>query len=108
MTTDLEDVTRALNDWDGNVMGTQILMFMSFPVFSSGAAFVTLAFPVGDEPPAWNPICYHQAWTSLFLTINIRSNAESLNDILSLGYRLVSTSDNGKIFGEDLSTDVYT
>ena len=77
MTTDLEDVTRALNDWDGNVMGTQILMFMSFPVFSSGAAFVTLAFPVGNEPPAWNPICYHQAWTSLFLTIN-KNNLFSL------------------------------
>ena len=74
---DLEDVTRALNDWDGNVMGTRILMFMSFPVFSSGAAFVTRAFPVGNEPPAWNPICYRQAWTSLFLTIN-KNNLFSL------------------------------
>ena len=51
-------------------MGTQKLMFMSFPVLSSGAAFVTLAFPVGNKPPAWNLICYHQAKTSLFLTIN--------------------------------------
>ena len=51
-------------------MGTQILTFMSFPVLSSGAAFVTLAFPVGNKPPAWNLICYHQAQTSLFLTIN--------------------------------------
>ena len=51
-------------------MGTQILTFMSVPVLSSGAAFVTLAFPVGNKPPAWNLICYHQAQTSLFLTIN--------------------------------------
>ena len=49
----------------------------SFPVFSSGAAFVTRAFPVGNEPPAWNPICYRQAWTSLFLTIN-KNNLFSL------------------------------
>ena len=55
-------------------MGTQTLMFMSFPVLSSGAAFVTLAFPVGNKPPAWNLVCYHQAKNYLFLTINKKIN----------------------------------